>query len=211
MISTLPFDEHVAEYEHWFNKYPFVFQSEVKAVRDLLPVGSKYRGVEIGCGTGRFAEALGIKEGVEPSFPMRELALKRGIDVLAGEAEKLPYGDMEFDFAVMIFCIHYFQDLREAFNEAKRVLKYGGALIVAFIDKDSTIGQFYEQKKAQSVFYREATFYRPKKIIAELKKLEFRDLQFAQTLFHALDDTREIEPSKPGYGEGSMVVIKAIK
>jgi ubiquinone/menaquinone biosynthesis C-methylase UbiE len=211
MIRTLPFDEHVAEYEKWFGKYPFVFQSEVEAVRDLLPKGNNISGIEVALGTGRFAKELGIKEGIEPSPHMRALALKRGIEVLSAEAEHLPYKDMKFDFVLMAFCISYFEDIHRAFKEAQRVLKIGGALIIGFIDKESIIGKFYEERKPESVFYKQANFYTPKRIIAELKQLKFKDLQFSQTLFHALDDIKEFEPAKPGYGEGSFVLIKAIK
>ena len=211
MIKTLPFNEHVAEYEEWYRKYPFVFQSEVEAIRELLPAGNSIYGIEVALGTGRFAKELGIKEGIEPSPNMRALALKKGIDVLSAEAEHLPYKDMRFDFVLMAFCISYFDDLPAAFKEARRVLKNGGSLIVGFIDKDSIIGKFYEQRKPDSVFYKQANFYSTKRIIAELKKPGFKKLQFSQTLFHALDDIKEFEPAKPGYGEGSFVLIKAIK
>lgn len=211
MIRTLPFEEHVAEYEEWFGKYPFVFQSEAEAIRDLIPTGDNVSGIEVALGTGRFAKELGIKEGIEPSPAMRAVALKRGIEVLSAEAEHLPYKDMKFDFVLMAFCISYFEDLHRAFKEAQRVLKNGGALIVGFIDKESTIGKFYEERKPESVFYKQANFYTPKRIIAELKQLKFKNLQFSQTLFHALDDIKEFEPAKPGYGEGSFVLVKAIK
>lgn len=211
MIKTLPFNEHVAEYEEWFRKYPFVFQSEAEAIRELLPTGNNIYGIEVALGTGHFAKELGIKEGIEPSPNMRALALKKGIDVLSAEAEHLPYKDMRFDFVLMAFCISYFDDLPAAFKEARRVLKNGGALIAGFIDKDSIIGKFYEQRKPDSVFYKQANFYSTKRIIAELKKPGFKKLQFSQTLFHALDDIKEFEPAKPGYGEGSFVLIKAIK
>ena len=207
----LPFNGHVAEYEEWFDKYPFVFESEVEAIRNFLPTGNNISGIEIGLGTGRFAKELGIKEGIEPSPRMRALALKRGIEVLSAEAEHLPYEDSQFDYVLMAFCISYFEDLPTVFNEARRVLKKDGALIVGFIDKDSIIGQFYEQRKPNSLFYNEARFYTTKQIAAELKKSKFKDLTFSQTLFHALDDTREFEPDRPGHGEGSFVVIKAIK
>ena len=211
MINTLPFNEHVSEYEQWYEKYPFVFQSEVEGIRELLPMGNNIYGIEVALGTGRFAKELGIKEGIEPSVNMRALALKRGIEVLAGEAENLPYKDMHFDFVLMVFCISYFDDLPTAFSEAKRVLKNGGSLIAGFIDKDSIIGKFYEQRKPDSVFYKQANFYSTKRIIAELKKLGFKKLQFSQTLFLELDEIKEFEPAKPGYGEGSFVLIKAIK
>lgn len=211
MIQTLPFNEHVAEYEEWYEKYPFVFQSEVEVIRDLLPVGNNIRGIEVALGTGRFSQDLGIKEGIEPSPNMRALAVKRGIEVMSAYAENLPYRDMQFDFVLMAFCISYFEDLAAAFKEAKRVLKNGGALIVGFIDKDSLIGKLYEQRKPDSVFYKNANFYSVKRIVSELKKLRLKDLQFAQTLFHPLDEIKEFEPAKSGYGEGSFVVIKVIK
>lgn len=211
MIQTLPFNDHVAEYEEWFEKYPFVFQSEVEAIRDLLPVGDNIRGIEVALGTGRFAKELGIKEGIEPAHNMRALALKRGIEVMAGEAEHLPFKDMQFDFVLMTFCISYFENLGAAFREVHRVLKNDGALIVGFIDKDSSIGKFYEQRKPNSVFYKNANFYSAKRIISELNKIRFKNLQVSQTLFHPLDDIKEFEPAKPGFGEGSFVLVKAIK
>lgn len=211
MVKSIPFNEHVTEYEEWFGKYPFVFQSEVEAIRELLPEGDKLYGIEVALGTGRFARELGIKEGVEPSINMRALALERGIEVRAAEAEHLPYKDMHYDFVLMIFCISYFDDLAAAFTEARRVLKNGGALIIGFIDKDSIIGKSYELRKPDSIFYKQANFYSPERIIDELNKLGFKTLQFSQTLFKALDDIKEFEPAKPGYGEGSFVLIKAIR
>jgi len=211
MIRTLPFNEHVAEYEEWFAKYPFVFQSEVEAIREMMPAGKNIRGIEIALGTGRFSGELDIKEGIEPAPNMRALALKRGIDVISGEAEHLPYKDMSFDFVLMAFCISYFEDLPAAFEEGWRVLKNDGSLIVGFIDKNSIIGKFYRERQPESVFYKHANFYSTKKIISLLINAGFKTLEFVQTLFHALDDIKEFEPSKPGYGEGSFIVIKARK
>lgn len=211
MNTTLPFNEHVKEYEDWFDLYPFVFQSEVEAIRALLPSSNQLRSLEIGAGTGRFSKELGIKEGIEPSANMRALALKRGIDVIAARAEHLPYTDMTFDLLLMVSCISYFEDLEAALAEAKRVLKSGGSLIIGFIDKDSIIGKSYERRKSHSVFYKEAKFYTTKTIISELNKMGFKNYEFIQTLFHPLDEINEFELPKHGYGEGSFVAIKAIK
>jgi hypothetical protein len=52
-------------------------------------------GVEIGVGTGRFAEPLGIRVGVEPSKAMRQVAQKRGIEVIDGVAQVLPFDDCQ--------------------------------------------------------------------------------------------------------------------
>lgn len=210
-MKVLPFNEHVAEYEEWFDKYPFVFQSEVEAIRDLLPTGDNIQGIEVALGTGRFSKELGIKMGIEPAPNMRALAMQRGIEVLPAKAEDLPYKDMQFDFVLMAFCISYFDNLGLAMKEASRVLKNEGSLIVGFIDKDSIIGKFYEARKPYSVFYKHANFYSPERINFELKKAGFKDLQYYQTLFKGLDEIKEFEPARPGFGEGSFVIIRANK
>jgi ubiquinone/menaquinone biosynthesis C-methylase UbiE len=211
MIHQLPFNDHVAEYEAWFEKHPMVFLSEVEAIRHFLPANGNLRGIEIGAGTGRFSKELGIKEGIEPAPNMRAMARKRGVDVISGKAEHLPYYDNQFDFVLMAFCISYFEDLSAALKEATRVLKPGGSLVLGFIDKYSIIGRYYEQQKAESLFYKNAVFYSVRQIKSELKKCGFGKLKFVQTLFKSLDEINTFEPARLGYGSGSFVVVKAIK
>ncbi len=211
MKKHLPFDEHVTEYEAWFDRHPYVFQSEVEALREMLPEGDQLSGIEVGLGTGRFSQALDIKEGIEPSLPMRKEAIKRGIEIMDGHAEELPYADMRFDFVLMAFCICYFDELLPPFKEAFRVLKKDGDLIVGFLDKNSPIGLEYEKNKSESLFYKHATFYSVDKVLHELKEAGFRYFHVAQTLFHPLAEIKEVEHTKPGHGEGSFVVIRASK
>jgi ubiquinone/menaquinone biosynthesis C-methylase UbiE len=211
MLQTLPFNNHVTEYEEWFEKHQAILQSEVLAIRELLPKGENLRGLEVATGTGRFAYALGIQEAIEPADNMRLRAIKRGIIVRDAEAECLPYGNESFDYVLMVFCISYFKSIQFAFKEAFRVLKSGGSLIVGFLDKDSIIGNEYEARKQFSIFYKEATFYSPERVINELKHAKFNSLLFKQTLFRPLEDITEAEVPKSGFGEGSFVVIKALK
>lgn len=63
MIPSTVFNDHIAEYEAWFEKHPYVFRSEVAAIKQLLPHGKQLNGIGIGVGTGRFAKALGITDG----------------------------------------------------------------------------------------------------------------------------------------------------
>lgn len=211
MEQSLLFDEHVVEYEAWFDTYNNVFRSEVAAILEVFPPGDNLYGLEVGAGTGRFSEALGIKEGVDPSSAMREKARERGINVRDAKAEALPYKDMSFHIVLMVFCISYFENLHAAFKEAYRVLREEGVLIVGFIDKNSTIGQFYESRKPESIFYKHANFYSVDRVTDELKKVGFKALDFSQTLFQPLDEIEEIETPQPGYGEGSFVLIKSVK
>lgn len=60
-----PFEKLSAQYKEWFEVNQFVYESELEAVRVLLPENGK--GVEIGEGSARFAAPLEITMGVEPS------------------------------------------------------------------------------------------------------------------------------------------------
>ncbi len=66
MTKTLPFDEHVAEYEEWFDKYNNVFLSEVAAIRELIPEGENLFGLEVGTGTGLFQRHWELKKVLFP-------------------------------------------------------------------------------------------------------------------------------------------------
>ena len=57
-------------------------------------------------GTGRFSKALGIKEGIEPSEEMAIKAMKSGIEIMKGVAERLPYSDYHFDFLLYVTICH---------------------------------------------------------------------------------------------------------
>ncbi len=131
--------------------------------------------------------------------------------MLNAVAEHLPYKSLQYDFVLMNFCVSYFEDVPEAFKEAHRVLKRGGCLIIGFIDKNSRIGRYYQERKPESIFYKKANFYMVRKVEKELKNAGFKKLEFLQTLFHDLGKIESIERPLPGYGNGSYVLIKAIK
>ncbi|MCK5443503.1 MAG: class I SAM-dependent methyltransferase, partial [Maribacter sp.] len=176
----------------------------------LLKLPENIKGIEVGLGTGRFSQPLGIKEGIEPSFEMGKKAMKRGIEVMEGIAERLPYGDLQFDFVLFVTICHL-NEIKAAFSQAYRVLKPGGAIIIGFIDKDQSIAKQYEEKRNRSTFFRHASFYTVNRIEKLLKESGFRNSEYNQTLFGTLEQVKEIQTPKQGFGEGSFVVVKAIK
>jgi len=209
MARTGPFDKFPQDYEQWFDRNRYVYRSELAAVKQLIP--EEGQGVEIGVGTGRFAEPLGIGFGVEPSEAMREIAEGKGLEVLEGTAERLPLEDESFDFALMVTTVCFLDDIERAFSEVYRILKPGGLFITGFVDRDSRVGRLYQKKKNKSRFYAEATFYSTGEVLSCLMETGFRDFRFAQTIFRDLKKIDSIEPVKEGFEEGSFVVIRGSK
>lgn len=209
MPKTESFDQYSDEYEKWFDDNHNLVESELEAIKKVIP--EKGKGIEIGAGSGIFSSRLGIEEGVEPSAKMRQKAVSRNINVIDAVAENLPYPDKNIDFALMVTVICFVDNVIQAFKEAYRVLKDDGCLIVAFIDKDSPLGQGYEKNKKESVFYRDATFFDTTQVINLLKQSDFKIEKIYQTIYG--DVSKITSPQKPleGYGQGSFVVIKAIK
>lgn len=207
MAKTKPFEEHLLLYEEWFESNRFVYESELFAVKNQLPGGG--RGVEIGVGSGRFAVPLGIKIGVEPSVAMRGMARDRGIEVIGGVAEALPFKDYEFEFALMVTTICFLDNTESALKEAYRILKPNGSIMIGFVDKDSLLGKLYLKRRHKSLFYGIATFYSVDEVTNYLRKTGFRDFEFCQTIFKPLKEIHALEPVKEGYGQGSFVVVSA--
>lgn len=211
-VHTTVFDEHIKEYEAWFETHADTFLFELEAIREHFNrVPENVRGIEVGLGTGKFAIPLGIKEGVEPATLMAEKARKRGIEVMEAHAERLPYADMQFDFVLFVTLCHL-DNLERAFREAKRVLKPGGVLITGFLPVDHRpIAQAYHERRAWSIFYKHANFYSVAKVSELLEALGFKKLEFNQTLLGPAETPDTFQQPKPGSDIGSFVVISAEK
>jgi ubiquinone/menaquinone biosynthesis C-methylase UbiE len=202
-----PFDTLADEYEAWFVENKILFQSELLALKQVVPVDKT--GVEIGIGSGIFAEQLGIQFGIDPSEIMLEYARKRGLNVQNGVAENLPYENESFDFAVFITSICFVDNPGLAIKEAYRILKNRGEIIIAILDKETRFGKFLEQNKKRSQFYKHARFFSVAEVQQLLEKNNFRITQIIQTLEDPA--TLRIENPSEGYGKGSFAVVKGRK
>lgn len=207
MARTEPFEQHAGQYEDWFDRHYPAYVSELLALRAFVPLAG--RGLEIGVGSGRFAAPLGIEVGIDPSHEMLALAAARGIHVCAAVAEQLPFADDSFEHALVVTTICFVDSPRAMLLEARRVLVAGGRLVIGFIDRDSRLGRLYEAHRAESVFYRDATFYSAGDVAALLTGAGFAIQCRAQTLARPLEQTRQIEPVRCGHDGCAFVVLQA--
>jgi ubiquinone/menaquinone biosynthesis C-methylase UbiE len=204
-----PFEKYIDQYEKWFVTNRYAYLSEIEAIRRHLPTYG--RGLEIGVGSGLFAAPLGISHGVEPSGKMRVQAVSRGINVVAGVAEELPFEDNSYEYAAMITTICFVDDLKKSIQESHRVIKSRGKLIIGMVDKNSRIGKLYRKFKYKNIFYSCATFYATAEIVDLLQEVGFTGFYFTQTIFKKLDQINKPEEVREGFGSGSFVVISGKK
>lgn len=209
MHPTNPFDEHPERYDAWFERHEAAYRSELAALRTLLP--NEGEGLEVGVGTGRFAALLGLQHGIDPSPAMRKRARKRGLAVREGVAEDLPYPDERFDKVLMTTTLCYLDDPAQAFREAYRVLRPGGAFVVGFVDRASPLGRRYEQKRRNSTFYREARFHTTEEVIDLMQRAGFEQVTARQTLFDDPASMKEPAPVREGSGNGGFVALRGTK
>ena len=154
--SRRVFDDYAGDYDRWFDEHNDVYQAQIRMLRDAVPhVG---RGCEVGIGSGRFSVPLGIHCGIDPSRELALMAKHRGIEVVLGEGEHLPYRAGSFNHVLMMTVICFLDDTGAVFREALRVLKPEGILVVGFIEAGGEIALQYRNEKVKGRFLRFARF-----------------------------------------------------
>lgn len=202
-----PFEEHTERYDRWFEEYEHAYESELGALRRLTP--HEPDGVSVGVGTGRFAAPLGVRVGVDPSVEMLRHARRRGVETVRGVAEALPFEDGAFDTALLVTTVCFVDDLGRTFSEARRVLREGGSFVIGYVDRESPLGERYQQRKEENPFYKEATFVSTEELDEGLREAGFGVAEYAQTVFRMPEEMEEPDEVESGYGEGSFVAVHA--
>ena len=140
------FDKYYKKYDAWYDRNKFAYLSELEAIKKVLPQRGK--GLEIGVGTGRFAHALSITTGIDPSKNMIEIARRKGVNVRLGFGERLRFKNATFDYVAIIITICFVKEPNKVLREAKRVLRRNGKIIIGIVDRDSFLGKHYQKKKS---------------------------------------------------------------
>ena len=93
--------------------------------------------LDVGCGNGKLLSEISRKAdvkayGIDVSPNMIEVCRQRykGIDFKTASGERLSFDDDSFDLLTICCVLHHINNPGKFFEEARRVLKVGGALIV---------------------------------------------------------------------------------
>jgi ubiquinone/menaquinone biosynthesis C-methylase UbiE len=184
------FDRCADEFDAWFEspEGKALFRAEVDSVKTIMK-GLEPPFLGIGVGSGRFAEALGIEYGIDPSPVLLEKARARGVKAVLGEGERLPYEDEEFGGVFVLFTLCFVEDPFKVLTEAKRVLKPNGGLIVGIINRRSPWGLLYSKKKSEGhPLYKFARFYGPDEVVGLLAGAGLSVTAFSSTLLRPPSD-----------------------
>ena len=209
-IKWSPFDDLATEYDAWFDKEgSLIFLIEVQAFRELLPSLPK-PWLEMGVGSGRFAQALGIETGIAPSIKLIEMAGHRGVPAFLGRGEQEIFDDGSFGTVFLIVTLCFLDSPLDVLKEANRILVPGGKIVLGLVLKGSPWGQFYQVKKAQGHrFYKYATFYSGDEVVKLMVQAGFVTEKIVSALFQKPGKLEHVEESKEGYfpGAGFTIIV----
>jgi len=202
-----------SDYDAWFEeKGKLAFIIEVRAFQEVLPLLPK-PWLEVGVGSGRFAQSLGIETGLDPSSELLKIAKSRGINVFLGKGEDVPFTDGSFGAIFLIVTLCFVDSPLEVLTEANRLLKPGGKIVLGLVLRESPWGQFYQAKKEEGHrFYEHATFYCQAEITRLLEQAGFSIERIISTLFQRPGDVKRMELPQKGFSaDAGFTIILARK
>ena len=213
LSSVSAFDCMASEYDSWYeNKGKLAFAIEIRALQQVLPLLPK-PWLEIGVGSGRFAQALGIGSGLDPSIELLRLAKSRGINAFLSKGEKVPFKNDVFGAVFITVTLCFVNSPLRVLIEANRLLKKGGNLVLGSVLAESPWGELYDWKKeAGHHFNKYATFYSYAELEALLVQAGFSIEKVISTLFQKPHNVDHMEFPRQGFPpDAGFTVIVASK
>jgi len=211
--DSSPLDSLAAAYDAWFEaEGKLIFAIEVKALRELLPLLPK-PWLEVGVGSGRFAQALGIETGIDPSVKLLEMAKNRGVTVFRARGEEQFFNKGTFGTVFFIVTLCFVDSPLAVLQETHRILKPEGKIVLGMVLKESPWGKFYQTNKQEGHrFYQHATFYSYQEVERLLTDSRFTIEKAISTLFQKPDEVKEMEALRDGFSANAgFTVIMAGK
>lgn len=139
-----------AAYDAWYDSPTGrpILATEVAALRPLIEVFAQPR-LEIGVGTGRFADLLGVRFGLDPSRDALMFARRRGVLVANAVGEAVPFVSRHFGAVLMAFTLCFVTDPAAIFRETRRLLADGGGLVIGFLPRGTPWADLYALRAAR--------------------------------------------------------------
>ena len=209
------FDIVSSNYDDWYlhPRGKQVFDAECKLLNLLIP--SEGIGLEIGSGTGIFAEKFtnSLRQIIclDISKGMLAESIKRGLYIIRGSANNIPIKNNLIDFSYMVTVIEFLNNPLKMFREVKTVIKHDASLTILFINRESPWGELYlKLGKENNPVYSKAHIYDYQEILVKIIEGGFKPINAIGTLttkpeeFEPGDDL--VKPSsKPG-----VIAIKSV-
>jgi len=208
--GSSPFDSLAAEYDAWFeDEGRLIFAIEVKAFRTLLSLPPK-PWLEVGVGSGRFAQVLGIENGIDPSVKLLEMATNRGIRTFLARGEDHFFNKETLGTVFLIATLCFVDSPIAVLHEAHRILKPEGKTVLGLVLRESPWGKFYQIKKQEGHhFYKYATFYSYQEVEKLITYSGFIIDKVISTLFQKPGEVKGMEAPRGGFSAnaGFTVII----
>ena len=195
------------EYDSWYDRHRDIYLAELEALKPLVDKYPHPR-LEIGVGTGRFASALDIDYGIDPDENMLRYAEKRGVKVVKGIGEDLPFRARSFYLILIATTLPFFKDARRVIEEAHRVLKDNGGIVIGFIPRDSYYGKKYTKMGREGdIRFKDTHFY----TLEEVEEL-LEDLFYIVRIRSTLLGNEIKKDIVEGYTQGaSFIALEGVK
>jgi len=207
------FDSLAESYDAWFEEDgKRIFAIEVRAFQEVLTLLPK-PWLEVGVGSGRFAQALGIETGIDPSAKLLKMAKNRGLTVFRAGGEEQFFNKENFGTVFLIVTLCFVDSPIAVLREAHRILKPEGNIVLGLVLRESSWGKSYQIKKLEGHrFYKHATFYSYQEVKRLLMDSGFNIEKVVSTLFQKPGEVKEMEPPKKGFSiDAGFTVIVAGK
>lgn len=211
--TTLDFDSLASAYDAWFDgEGKLIFATEVKAFQEILPLLPK-PWLEVGVGSGRFAQALGIETGLDPSTNLLDMAKRRGVTSFLARGEEQFFDKETFGTVFLIVTLCFVDSPLAVLKESYRILKPGGKIVLGLVLRETPWGQHYQMKKQEGHrFYKHATFYSYQEVSEFLGNSCFAIEKVVSTLFQKPNEIKELESPQEGFSsEAGFTVAVAGK
>ncbi len=223
------FDGYAAQYDTWFISNENLFRSELALFKKAIGDYQGKRMLSVGCGSGLFESMIDSSniEGIEPSQDMGQIAVKRGVNVIAySTIEEVELESEAYDIIYFNGSSSYLEELEPVYAKCKAALKEGGRLILLDVPKESAFGFMYLLAKAVGTFDHESlngvmpacpypiglvtagVWHSSEEKIEVLKKIGMKNFNYYQTLQkNPMYTNDEVEEVSEGYRSGGYVAI----